>query len=172
MADALSEKILAELERAGELYSRLLLVVAPSGAGKSVALKEAAGRAGARVLNLNLELSQRLLDLTERQRALQVPEVIEGVLAEDEPIVCLDNIEILFDTSLKQHPLRLLQQLARNRTVVAAWNGTVEEGSLVYAAPGHPEYRRYSAKDVIIVCPDTSIKRPEQTIAPQGKNER
>jgi hypothetical protein len=38
-------------------------------------------------------------------------------------LVLLDNIELLFDVHLKQDPLRLLQGLSRNKTVVATWNG-------------------------------------------------
>jgi ABC-type hemin transport system ATPase subunit len=66
-----------------------------------------------------------MLDLTERQRALQLPRIlaeIVGVSAAD--VVLLDNVEVLFDVSLKQDPLRLLQGLSRNRTVVAAWSGS------------------------------------------------
>jgi len=40
-------------------------------------------------------------------------------------VVLLDNVEVLFDVSLKQDPLRLLQGLSRNKTVVAAWSGEI-----------------------------------------------
>jgi hypothetical protein len=66
-------------------------------------------------------------------------------------VVLIDNIEILFEVSLKQDPLRLLQQISRNRTVVATWNGTIAGGYLTYAATNHPEYRRYPAHDLLIV---------------------
>ena len=36
----------------------------------------------------------------------------------------LDHLEILFDPALEQDPLRLLQGVSRDRTVVAAWPGT------------------------------------------------
>jgi hypothetical protein len=55
--------------------------------------------------------------------------------------VLLDNLELLFDISLKLDPLRCLQDLARDKTIVAAWNGTVTAGHLTYATPDHPEYR-------------------------------
>ena len=73
-----------------------------------------------------------------------MPDLLDEVVGTDEPLVLLDNIEILFDTALKQDPLRLLQGVSRNRTIVAAWNGTLENGYLIYAAPEHPEHRRYS----------------------------
>ncbi len=143
-----------KLDRVTELYHRLLLVAGPSGSGKTAALQDVATRTSAQLLNLNLELSRRMLDLTERQRALQLPRVLEEVVGRDEPLVVLDNIEILFDVTLKQDPLRLLQGMSRTRTVVAAWNGTLENGYLSYATPGHPEYRRYPRRELVVVCPE------------------
>jgi len=66
-------------------------------------------------------------------------------------VVLLDNIEILFEVALKQDPLRLLQSISRNRTIVATWSGSIEDGHLVYAAPYHPEYRRYEVGDLLVV---------------------
>jgi len=34
--------------------------------------------------------------------------------------------------------------ISRNRTLVAAWNGSFENNYLIYAEPDHPESRRYS----------------------------
>jgi hypothetical protein len=68
--------------------------------------------------------------------------------------VVLDNLEIIFAKDLKQDPLRLLQGLSRNRTVVASWNGTASGGRLLYAETGHPEYRSYDSVDALIVKMD------------------
>jgi hypothetical protein len=68
-------------------------------------------------------------------------------------VVLLDNIEILFDPSLKQDPLRLLQGLSRNKTIIAAWNGSFVNGYITYAKPDHSEYRRYPAINILIINP-------------------
>ena len=156
MGTPLSEKVLARIDSATELYHRLVLVAAPSGSGKTAALQDIARRTGAPLLNLNLEVSRSLLDLTGRQRALQLPRVLEEVVGRAQPLVLLDNIEILFDVTLEQDPLRLLQGLSRNRTVVASWNGPVDNGYLSYATPEHPEHRRYPARDLVVVCPEVA----------------
>jgi hypothetical protein len=159
MPQHLAEQILARVPDAAGLYNRLLLVVAPSGAGKTAALRQVAQSTGYPAINLNLELSRLLLDLTERQRYLQVARLLDDIIAPrpGEGVV-LDNIEILFDVHLKQDPLRCLQGLSRDRTVVAAWNGTCTAGDgrqpmLTYAEADHPEYRRYPAGDLLVVCP-------------------
>ena len=116
-----------------------MIVAAPSGAGKTRTLQEVHQRTSAPLINVNLELSRRMLDLTERQRALQLPRLLGEVVNETEgDVALLDNIEILFDVALKQDPLRLLLGLSRNKTIIASWNGSIDKDYLTYAVPGHP----------------------------------
>jgi hypothetical protein len=151
MTSPLSEQVIQKLKHAENLYHRLVLVVGPEARGKTSALQDVASRVGASLMNINLELSRRLLDLTERQRTFQLPRLLEQIVGQPEgDIVLLDNIEILFHVALKQDPLRLLQRLSRNRTVAATWNGSIEDGHLVYAIRQHPEYRRYGAGDLLV----------------------
>ncbi|MGE4345465.1 MAG: BREX-3 system P-loop-containing protein BrxF [Geoalkalibacter sp.] len=102
-----------------------------------------------------------MLDLTERRRALQLPRLLGEIVGEATgELVLLDNIENLFDVHLEQDPLRLLQGLSGNKTVVAAWNGPIADGHMTYAVPGHPEYRRYPIQDLVIVVA-SSVMRQE-----------
>ena len=150
MIENLSKEILEKIEQVSGLYHRLVLLVAPAGSGKTAVLRKVHQSLDAPLLNLNLEISRRMLDLTERQRALQVHILLEDILREvDNEVVILDNIEILFEVSLQQDPLRLLQGISRNRTIVAAWNGEIKDKTLTYATPEHPEYRRYPANELI-----------------------
>lgn len=155
MPEPLVDQVMRKIDQAAELYHRLILVVGPPGTGKTSALREVKKRTGAPLINVNLELSRRMLDLTERQRVLQVPRLLAEILKEaNGDRILLDNIEILFDVSLRQDPLRLLQGLSRSKTVVVAWNGSVESGHITYAVPDHPEYRRYPIHDLLIAGPE------------------
>src|SRR5438876_6609087 len=152
MVESLAEQIIHTIEQAAQLYYRLILVVAPGGMGKTMALREVANQTEFGYTNINLELSQRLLGLTERQRSLQVFRLLNEIVEENgTQVVLLDNIELLFDTSLKQDPLRLLQGISRNKTVVASWNGSIENEHLIYAQPDHPEYRRYPTTGLLVI---------------------
>ncbi len=153
MAEPLADQVVRKIKQADELYHRLMLVVAPAGAGKTTALQDVQKRVGAPLINVNLDLSRRMLDLTERQRALQLPRLLREIINDAAgEVVLFDNIEILFDVALKQDPLRLLQGLSRNKTVVAAWNGSIDGNYMVYAVPDHPEYRRYIVRDFLVAC--------------------
>jgi len=102
-------------------------------------------------LNLNLELSQRLLDIPQRQWSHKVMELIDAiVLSTDLRVTVLHRIEILFDPQLRLDSLKSLQQIARRHGLLVVWPGTYDGRYLAYAEPWHPEYCRYPAKDLIV----------------------
>lgn len=151
MAEPLADSVIKKVGQAAELYYRLIILVAPAGSGKTSALQDVHTRTNAPLINVNLELSRRMLDLTERQRALQLPRLLAEIVEEYEAdVALLDNIEVLFDVSLKQDPLRLLQRISRNKTVVVAWSGSIEGDFIVYAKPEHPEFKRYPLRDILV----------------------
>ena len=155
MAEPFADRVIRRIDQATELYNRLVMLVAPAGSGKTAALQDVHERMAAPLINVNLELSRCMLDLTERQRALQLPRLLAEIVdASTAEVILLDNIEVLFDVTLKQDPLRLLQGLSRNKTVVAAWNGFIEGSHMVYATPDHPEYKRYPLRDFLVVNPE------------------
>ncbi len=105
---------------------RLILLHGPSGTGKTPALRNVAGRFDRAVINLGVSLSERLLPLPERARRLEVRRLLQ-FLAGSEAILFLDNVEVLFDPTLRADPYGCLDELARDRTVIAAWPTSVEE---------------------------------------------
>lgn len=152
MAAALSRRIADRIPEAASLYHRLILVVGPARTGKTTALQDLAMHHRWPLVNVNFDLSERLLELTTMQRALRAPrllsEIADGCPGE---ILLLDNTEILFSIELQQDPLRLLQGLARHRTVIATWGGEMDDENLVYAVAGHPEHRRCHRQQAIII---------------------
>jgi hypothetical protein len=145
-------KLEQAIEQAASQYFRLVVLVGAPGSGKTTALQ-----LGCPFVNVNLELSKRMLELTRTQRSRQVERLLKEVIAAvPGDVVLLDNLEILFDTGLEVEPLRLLQVLSRNRTVVASWNGSFREGTLTYAEPGHPEFIQFKQTEAVAITVGTS----------------
>lgn len=148
----LAWKVTEAIEQAEQRSERLVLLAGPDGQKTLAALEEVAEQTGAPLVNVNLELSRRLLDLASSQRPLQVRQLLGQVLADTgSELVLLARLELLFDTALQQDPFRLLKELSRERTVVAAWNGFMDGNHICYAEPGHPEYRRHPVDTVPII---------------------
>ena len=143
--------ILHTIDALKELYYRLLLLIGIARGTKMELLHELSDEIDAPITNINLELSRRMLELTQRERALRAQELMKEIVADvSGEIVILNRIELLFEPQLQLDPLKLLQDLSRNRTIVAVWSGSVKGNHLIYAEPGHPEYQRYPIHDLKI----------------------
>ena len=149
----LARAIAEQTELAAMSFYRLVVVAGPPGSGKTSALHELRSAKDWNLLNLNKVLSERLLDLTSKQRRLRTADVVRDLVEEqsNQTVSILDNIGLLFHPALEQEPMRVLKQASRNHTVIAAWQGEVNAGKLIYGTPDHPEYRRLDVKDVQIV---------------------
>jgi hypothetical protein len=167
LIQVLADRLLQALQEVEPLYYRLILLVGPAGSGRTAALRQVAEQVQGQVLNVNLALSERLLELGARQRVLRLPQVLEEIVRNAPEPLLLDNLEILFDAALQQDPLRLLQGLSRHRPVVATWNGTTDGTRLFYAEPGHPEHRRYDRAEALILC--AGGPRPGDKTQTQGE---
>ena len=120
---------------------KLLIIVAPPASGKTRLITKLGTALDSPLINLGKDASQELLARTVRQRKLKAEEVVGNLVrGTDAYVVCVDNTELLFDPALSLNPLGLLRNLARDRLVIATWNGMLEDTSLIYAYPDHPEY--------------------------------
>jgi len=149
-------EVVQQLEQAihqvASQYYRLVILVGMPASGKTTALQSLARKLGCQLVNVNLELSKKMLELTRTQRSRQAERLLREVIAAvPGDVVLLDNLEILFDTALELQPFRLLQVINRNRTIVASWNGSFQSGTLIYAEPGHPEFQQIKQPEAVVI---------------------
>jgi hypothetical protein len=154
MSNLILEKVKQSIKVTEGLYYKLVLLVGEPSSDRTSVLHNVADELGVPVINVNLELSTKLLELTAKQRTLQLPRLVDEITETGNSTLILDNLEILFDKDMKHDPLRLLQGISRNHSVVASWNGRATGRKLTYATSDHPEYRNYDQVDVLIVGMD------------------
>lgn len=131
-------------------YSRLVLVVGTRGSGKTALLKTYAQATGSSYLPVGAVMAERLLATAPQFRDTEAGNILKDLCHGPGPFL-LDNLELLFHPALQVDPYRLLVGLARTRTIVAAWPGSLGKGTLTYAFPGHKEYRSLVPSDAICI---------------------
>lgn len=152
MTRELVKQIQRNIDQVQELFYRLILLVHFPDKGETFDLNRLAELANMSFVNVNLALSRRMLPLTARQRALRAGSLLDDIIADAAgEHVLLGHINLLFDPALRQDPLRLLQNLSRRKTIVAVWDGQVQDNYLTYAEPDHPEYRRYPTRELVLI---------------------
>ncbi|MFU7369524.1 BREX-3 system P-loop-containing protein BrxF [Pseudomonas aeruginosa] len=138
------------VEEIRTLQSKLILLA--GNGSKTLLLDALAQRLNAEPFNLGVKLGHRLAATPVSERGFSVTELlrdITGSVHGDAPLL-LDNLEVLFEPSLKINPLDLIKRLAHARRVVAVWPGEVRDDRLVYAGIGHPEHRDYTRDGIVV----------------------
>ncbi|NMB01454.1 MAG: BREX-3 system P-loop-containing protein BrxF [Firmicutes bacterium] len=137
---------------------RLILLVASSGKGKTKILQKYAVENDFPLLSLGLLITKAIQEgILPEKLIIYLRQEFEG-LGET---VLLDNIEVLFQPSLRLQVLQLLKLLSRERTLIATFPGRMIDGSLVYAEASYPEYKvfsQYEIKDFVILDMNGELK--------------
>lgn len=105
---------------------KLVILLGQFGAGKTGLLKDVAAEIKGTYVNLNLELSDRLLTKPRRQHDdgvtthRLIDELCDELSPNGEPLL-IDNVEILFSPELgKINPVDTFKRISRQRPVVLA----------------------------------------------------
>lgn len=138
-------------------YYKLIVLAEDDEKKRARLISDFAGSYGVDVINLNLHLSKRLLEKSAQKRVSALLEELRDIVAADATLVVLNHCEILFNKELMNDPLKLLENISRNRTILVAWPGKCRGGHLMYATPDHPEYRYYENPDILIVSDSDAL---------------
>ncbi|WP_373504612.1 BREX-3 system P-loop-containing protein BrxF [Aestuariivirga sp.] len=133
------------------LNSKLILLVGPPRSGKSILLGQLATRRQAPVLSVGAALGRELLTVPSTRRHLQAADLLKELVdgCASQGLLLLDNIELLFDQTLRLSTLDLLKRHAHARRVIAVWPGEIREDRLCYATTGHAEHQDYGVDGLV-----------------------
>lgn len=101
-----------------------------------------------RLVNLSKELARKLVSLSIRDRVRRLEGEVERVANDCGSSAWLTKLDVLFEPTLENDPMRLLKSIAKSQAVVAIWPGEITETSVVYSKPGKSDYKTYSLKEL------------------------
>ena len=146
------QRIVETVRESQKAAERLVLLVGRPGSGKSKLLRELSTIRGWQYVNCRTFLTEQLLEMVPKVRALEAPGIIAGTLeAFKADVVVLDDMQVLFAPVLQVDPLQLLKHLGRKVSIVAAWPGEFDGKNLKAAASVQTNSRIYDAKGLTII---------------------
>ena len=129
-------------------YYKILLIAGTRGSGKTTNLKKFAQELQCSIVNLNYEISKKMIDIPREEWNNHIDSVINEVLLDSDQPVIIDNIEILFSPEFQADPLQILKRLSRTRVVIASWPGSFSNGKLIHGSMNDEEYSVASGTDI------------------------
>ena len=99
--------------------------------------------AGYQKVQINQELSKRLLEQPKEERPKLVEKTLKCMLNDHVPIY-VTNFEMLFDPRYEIDVLKFFCEKARIINVAVKWPGQFNNGKLIYASPEDPDYHEYN----------------------------
>lgn len=105
------------------------------------------------IINLSLILSQKLMNLSIKDRSYFLPEILGELILQEvkSEEVALYHIEALFEPSLYHNPISLLEKLSRKKILFVHWSGEFDGKNLVYGKPGHREYCNFAYPSDMVI---------------------
>jgi len=157
MKSDIVEKLIGAIKNAQADRHKLVIVLGQFGSGKTVILKQAAEELKGQYLNLNLELSEKMLAIPASQyrdgttvHAL-IDQLCDDASPHHEPLF-VDNLEILFSPELgKINPIDTFKRISRERPVVIALPAHRQGSSAIYSTSGHEDYVVMPLEDYIVI---------------------
>ncbi|MDF9408589.1 BREX-3 system P-loop-containing protein BrxF [Pelotomaculum isophthalicicum JI] len=152
MSDNSGYTIKKELEQIRYRRHQLLIIC---GVNRTKIIQDITRELAIPRINLSLKLSEELLEVPVARRSRKVSQLVDKLVSESTgEILCFEHIELLFHPLLQQDPMRILENISRNKIILVSWNGHYANGRLTYAEPEHPEYRAYNELEASVFAID------------------
>lgn len=103
-------------------------------------------------VSVSVSLAKRLADLSPGMRSLRVEQCLNDVLRDLPDGVVIRNIDVLFNPAYKIDVLSVLLSAYRKHHFDLIWPGRYEDGELVYAEEGYPDYRSFDIARYDLTC--------------------
>lgn len=143
-------EIKTKLEALKDAKYKLLLIIGEPGTGKSKLINDYSAETGVPILELNKIFGESVPEGSDSQ---YITTFMNGYLAAYKPeVLLLDNKRVLYSQNSKIDLLTFLKSMAEKKTVIATWNGRVEDGKLIHIRSKMDEDLVYPVESLECEC--------------------
>ncbi len=102
--------------------------------------------------SVSKELAEGLLACKENRRSMKLEQIFNSVLDRYPDGVTIKDIDVLFNPDYKVDVLKILIAARKRKRYSVIWPGRFEDGKLIYAEEGYPDYKVYEIANYDITC--------------------
>ena len=120
----------AKMEAVKDAKHKLILIVGQPGTGKSKLIHQYSAETGTPILDLNPIFGEEVPEGSDSQ---YIKNFMNQYLATyKQEVLLLDNKRVLYSKNSQIDLLEFLKEISTTKTVIATWNGMVEDGKLIH----------------------------------------
>lgn len=102
--------------------------------------------------SVSKELADELLAVKPNRRSMKLEQIFNKVLDRYPDGVTIRDIDVMFNPEYQVDVLKILIAARKRKKYSVIWPGRLEDGKLIYAEEGCPDYKVYEIKDYDITC--------------------
>lgn len=103
-------------------------------------------------VSISMALAKELAKLRPNRRTMKLDKCFRQIISEFPDGVVVKDIDVMFNPAYKVDILTLLIAACKKKSFSVIWPGTYNDGKLVYAEEGYPDYKAYSINDYDVTC--------------------
>lgn len=157
MSDEIVKKVLETVKGVSHDRHKLVILLGMFGSGKTKILKQIEAESDAVYINLNLELSERFLQMPASKvgDGVSVHAIIGDIcdrFSGGGKTLLIDNIELLFSPELsKINPVDTFKRMARERPIILALPAVRQGNFAIYSTPNSADYFPIPLEDFAVI---------------------
>ena len=98
-------------------------------------------------LSVSKKLADGLLACKPNRRSMKLEQVFNAVLDTCPDGVTITDIDVLFNPEYQVDVLKILISARQRKKYSVIWPGRYEDGKLIYAEEGYPDYKAYEIEN-------------------------
>ena len=98
------------------------------------------------------ELADELLACKPNRRSMKLEQIFNKVLDRYPDGVTIKDIDVMFNPEYQVDVLKILIEARKRKKYSVIWPGRFEDGKLIYAEEGYPDYKVYEIANYDITC--------------------
>ena len=102
--------------------------------------------------SISKELADELLACPESKRSIKLEQIFNTVLDRYPDGVTIKDIDVMFNPEYQVDVLKILIAARKRKRYSVIWPGRYEDGKLIYAEEGYPDYKVYEIANYDITC--------------------
>jgi len=101
---------------------------------------------------LNQILSEKLFATHPKRRTIRLSQCFEDVLKTLPDDVIIKDFDVMFNPTYKVDVLELMVDVCKRKPFSIIWPGKCEDGKLLYAEDGYPDFKVFSIEEYDVTC--------------------